>query len=729
MRGLLATGVALAALVLPRIALAQEGAEAPKSEETSPAEVVTGDMPPPLPTDMPITDVQVDAALPPAEATAAPSGAQVYTPEDFTRFAPRSALDMLNQVPGFDIITGDQGRGLGQASDNVIINGERVASKSENLFDVLQRIPATRVVRIEIVDGATLGIPGLSGQVANVFTEGGAVSGRYEWRGVFRPHYAKPSFAAGEVSVSGSTSRLEWNLAATHNVSRGGAGGNRGTTIYDGAGTATATYPDVLIQFVGEFPRLAGGLKWDGPGSMVANFNASYSRTYSDFSNDEVRDLVTGVDRFRDLDNRTRGQAYEIGGDVDFALGPGRLKLIGLDRFDDTDFRSDSLFIYDDGSPSTGGRFAQQSETSEIIGRGEYRWNMWHGDWQIDAEAAFNSLDQTAQLYTLDPAGDFGEIPFPSGSGGVTEDRYESILTHNRTLAAGLTLQVGLGGEYSKLAQSGANGLVRTFWRPKGSATVAWAPVTGLDLTLKLARVVGQLSFGDFLASVNLGAENANAGNNQLVPQQSWELDLTARKNLKAWGSASVTLYGRWIEDYIELIPVTGGFETRGNIDSAKLLGISTTGTVNLDPAGWAGAKVNFNAAYEESKLEDPLTLAQRPFSGHNDWRGEISLRYDVPKSNWAIGGGFNWTHVQPYVRLFEVGKDYEGSIYTFAFIENKDVFGLTVNLNMFNLTGGRGFFDRTVWTGYRDRSPISFVESRRLDISTIYRLSIKGSF
>ena len=44
-------------------------------------------------------------------------------------------------------------------------------------------------------------------------------------------------------------------------------------------------------------------------------------------------------------------------------------------------------------------------------------------------------------------------------------------------------------------------------------------------------------------------------------------------------------------------------------------------------------------------------------------------------------------------------------------------------------MVGGEGIFDRTVWTGYRDRSPISFVESRRLDVSTIYRLSIKGSF
>lgn len=668
--------------------------------------------------------------LPPPEPAAnGAAGREVYTPADFARFAPRTALDMLRQVPGFTIVTSDQGRGIGQASDNVLINGERHTSKSDSLFDTLARISSNRVERIEIVDGATLGIPGLSGQVANLVTKPSAISGRYEYRTVARPRYAKPSYIAGEISVSGSTPQLEWTAALTHNIGRGGAGGGQGTTITDGAGTLTETR-DVLIRFVGEFPRVAGSLKWDGPGSMVANFNANYSRTYSDFSNDERRDLVTGVDLLRDFDSRNRGYAYEIGGDLDLALGPGRLKLIGLERFNHNALRADSIFFLDDASSSTGSRFAQWTDSGEHIGRAEYRWNMLGGNWQLDAEAAFNRLRQSAQLFTLDAAEDFVEIPFPTGSGGVTEDRYEMILTHGRTLAKGLTLQLGLGGEYSKLSQTGAGGLTRTFWRPKGTLTLAWTPEQGLDLSLKLARTVGQLSFGDFLASVNLSQNNANAGNAQLVPQQAWEADFEVNKNLGAWGSGNVRFYGRWIEDYIDIIPITGGLESRGNIASgARLYGVAVKATVNLDPVGWQGAKLNANATLEDSRLEDPLTFLDRSFSGHQDWGGEISLRYDIPKSDWAFGGGFNWTHVQPYVRLFETGHDYEGPIYSFAFIENKNVLGLTVNLNMFNLTAGQGFFDRTVYTGPRDRSPIAFVERRRLNISTIYRLSIKGSF
>jgi len=77
----------------------------------------------------------------------------------------------------------------------------------------------------------------------------------------------------------------------------------------------------------------------------------------------------------------------------------------------------------------------------------------------------------------------------------------------------------------------------------------------------------------------------------------------------------------------------------------------------------------------------------------------------------------------------FETGQDYEGPVYTYAFIENKDVFGLTVNLNVFNLTAGQGIFDRTVYTGLRDTSPIAFVEHRRLHVSSIWRLQVRGSF
>jgi hypothetical protein len=700
MRGLVASASAMA-LLASAPAFAQDSA-------TPPPAVPTGDMPPPQPTEEP-----------PGQP-----GHDTYTPADFARFAPRSALDMLNQVPGFSIRSDNQQRGLGEATGNVLVNGQRLTSKSDSIFDQLARIAANRVEKIEIVDGASLGIPGLSGQVANVTTKPTTISGRFDYRMVFRPKYAKPNFVNGEVSVSGSGDRLEWTVALSDGSGRGAAGGP--SYIYDGLGTLTENR-DVLIQFWGDTPRVAGRIKWKGPGSTILNANASYSQTYQNSLNDEDRDLVTGLDNLRDTQGRTRGHNYEIGGDIDFALGPGRLKLIGLDRAGHSNFRSDLNFIYADQSPTTGSRYTSLADTGEQVARAEYRWKMLGGDWQIDGEAAFNQLDQVAHLYSLTSTGSYSEIPFPGSSGGVTEDRYESILTHNRTIGKGLTVQLGVGGEYSKLSQTGPGGLVREFWRPKGSLTLAWTPHTGLDLSLKLARTVGQLNFGDFLASVALASGNANAGNVQLVPPQAWELDLKLKQNLKAWGSVELTGYGRWIQDYIGIIPV-GTAESSGNIDSATLYGVRLQATINLDPLGWRGAKINANGFLEGSNLRDPLTGIDRPV-GQAWTNGEISLRYDIPKSNWALGGGADWTYVDPYVRLFEVGRNYEGPIYTFAFIENKNVFGLTVNLNVFNLTGGKAIFERTVWNGLRDRSTIAFVEARHLSVQPIFRFNVKGNF
>src|SRR3546814_8650948 len=102
---------------------------------------------------------------------------------------------------------------------------------------------------------------------------------------------------------------------------------------------------------------------------------------------------------------------------------------------------------------------------------------MLGGDWQLSAEAAFNTLDNVARLYTLDPASDdFAEIPYPEGTGGVKEDRYEALLSFGRKLTGKLSFQLIAGAEHSTLAQSGANGLERSFFRPKGSLTLAWTP-------------------------------------------------------------------------------------------------------------------------------------------------------------------------------------------------------------------------------------------------------------
>src|SRR3954454_23253210 len=166
-----------------------------------------------------LASVALVAAVPAlAQAVAAVSQAEskrVYAPADFARFAPKTAYDMLAQVPSFTIHTTDTTeRGLGQASENVLINGQRIANKSGGAVDQLQRTSATSVDRIEIVDAASLGIAGLSGQVANVIlkTTGGG-SGQYEWKTNFRAHFTKPELFGGSISYSNKVGPVDYTLS------------------------------------------------------------------------------------------------------------------------------------------------------------------------------------------------------------------------------------------------------------------------------------------------------------------------------------------------------------------------------------------------------------------------------------------------------------------------------------------------------------------------------------
>ena len=94
-----------------------------------------------------------------------------------------------------------------------------------------------------------------------------------------------------------------------------------------------------------------------------------------------------------------------------------------------------------------------------------------------------------------------------------------------------------------------------------------------------------------------------------------------------------------------------------------------------------------------------------------------------------AYGAGFEYNHVRPYYRLFEIGRQFEGPTYTFAFIENKDVFGLTVRAQFFNVTDGRRIIRRTVYDGPRDTSPVLFFEDTNQKVGPIFDISVKGKF
>lgn len=650
---------------------------------------------------------------------------RVFTPQDFARFAPRSALDLLEQVPGFQIQSESGERGLGQASGNVLINGQRLSSKSESARDQLGRIAVGDVVRIEIVDGTALDLPGLTGQVANVVVEASGLSGQFEYSPQFR-EIGEPAFLDGSISISGASGRLDYQLAFNN---QDDVGASRGPTLrFDSDGDVFERRFNDNERRV-RAPKIAGSLGWSNDSGVIANATLSHQWTFFRGGSDELRTDGDGrnvrfVDR-TDADDFTR---YEVGGDVAFPALGGTLKLIGLARGDDSDFVSTELLTLEADGSLTGARFAQVRDSGERIGRAEFSWSGGGAAWQLAGEAAFNTLGQVARLFDVDPAGEFSEIDFPAGVGGVSEDRYETSLSYGRPLTETLSLQAIAGVERSTLTQTGVAAASRTFLRPKGSASLAWAPRDDLDITLSARRRVGQLQFGDFLARVFLGDDRENAGNNELRPPQSWEFEIEARKDFGLWGNATLRLFDYYIEDLVDVILVDGG-QSPGNIDSARRTGIALNGTLELAPLGIRGAKIDAGIDWQDARLDDPLTGTVRSISNANPYRIDIDYRHDIPGSDLAYGASLFARADQPFFRITETGFQREGPLFGSLFVEHKDLFGLTVNVRVGNPYLGRDRSIRTVFDGLRNVSPILFVEERDREFGRSVRVSIKGSF
>ena len=682
----------LASAAIPDIVAAQE----------------TGDAPPPAPT------------LP-----ASVEGSKSYTPADFTRFAPRTALDMLRQVPGFSIEGVSQERGLGQASGNVLINGQRISGKSNDAVTELGRISASSVTRIDIVDGATLNVAGLSGEVANVIVKAGGAKGQFEYRPEFRARNTDPVLTRGAVSISGETGPIGYTVGLRNDASAGGADGR--TTVLGPDGAAIDFRDEYFAQFVDQ-PKLSGSLKYDGPGSQVGNLNGSLQFFLLDFIEVSNRSGPGQVDRQRRFVQTEDEHNYEIGGDYEWALGTGRLKLIGLHRFEHSPSVTTSVISFADDSPSTGNRFTQTGDESETVGRVEYRLRSGRSDWQLSGEAAFNSLDNVSGLFLLDEDGDFVEEPLPGGTAKVTEQRYEIAATYGRTLSPKLSIQASLGGEYSKLEQTGEFGKSRTFYRPKGFISAAWKPTSTLDVNAKLERRVGQLNFFDFLASVNLGGGSQNLSNPDLVPPQSWDAEVQLVKNLGRFGNTNLKVYGRLIDDIIDQVPIGETGEAPGNIERATLIGLDWRSTFQLEPLGLKGAKLDTRLELLRTRLDDPLTGNSRPISGELVRYAEAVLRYDIPESDWALGSSASHFKPAKIVRLRQLVYSNEGPVFLSAYAENKDVLGLTVRATVGNLLDASSILDRVNYVGRRN-GPVSFVEERRRKIGPIFSLAVSGSF
>jgi hypothetical protein len=654
---------------------------------------------------------------------------QDFEPAFFAQYAPRNASDMIEQIPGFQLQGADNRRGLGQGGANVLVNGERLTGKSD-VGGQLSRIVAENVVRIEIRDGASLDIPGLSGQVANVITKTTGKSGTWSWAPEFRERQPV-NLTHAHFTLSGKTGNLGYSAELKSEAQRNGDWGPETLTQADGT---TFEIRDELGQYRFDGPGVVLDLNWTPKEDHIGNLNLEYNKqnfASNIRSSRRAQDNLVGITRGQDLETVFTGGEDEwnakVGADYEFPVGPGKLKAIGYYRFERSPTRNAFSVFALGGEQLSGSIFDRLADEGEAIARTEYSWSPSDGrDWTFGVEGAFNFLDIESELQVFDD-GTYVDEALNGATSRVEERRTEATLTHSRPLSAKWDLQLSGGVEYSKLKQTG--GLSRDFIRPKGFLLASYKPDESASWRLKIEREVGQLSFFDFISSVDIVDNIDRTGNVNLVPSQSWFIGLEYDKNFGQGFTVNLNPYVSFISDLVDRIPIGEDGDAVGNVDNAIRYGFDFNTSIKGQRWGWDGTQFDLDIQWRDSQVDDPVTGVARPLSRDLKTFWHARMRHDIPNTDWAYGAGVREYADYKGFRLFTTDDPTLDRPITYGFIEHKDILGMKIKAELTNLLNSREDFTREVFTDRRDRGVLDFTEFQSREFGPILNIEFSGTF
>lgn len=656
-------------------------------------------------------------------------GKVIYTPPFFAQFNPITALDMVQRVPGFSIDDGDDVRGFGGAAGNVLIDGQRPSTKSTNIFETLNRIGASAVDYIELIRGGTggLDVGGQAVVVNVVLKEGSAGSDQSVWEFRLlkrRPNgFVRPS---GEISISGRAGETNYTVGA----SAFGFGlrftGEEQITRFDG-GT------DEFRTRNGEFREQGGSVNAKlerglGNGDTVRlNVEGSLARFRED--TDETRFLAVGGPDIALFRFPFRRYEYEVGGDYEHAFSENfDIKLIGVFSRENRQFDSGFEFLPAMGD-SDESLFLSDQTDGEMIGRVEFGWSGWNNhSIQFGGEVASNFIDSEAQLFVADDMGVLMPEDIDGANTRVSELRGEPFINDSWKISDKLTADIGFAVEFSKISQSGDNANSRFFTYPKPSLTLTYALGPKTQLRLGAEREVNQLSFGQFVSSVNFDDEDVDFGNPDLQPQRTWAFEASFEQRFGDIGVIELVGFFDYVQDVEDLLPIGGVVEVPGNIGDGEIYGATLNLTAPLDWLYLKGGRVDAEVTQRMSSVTDPVTGLDRSFSFRENTRYNIEFRQDLPKYKLSWGAGFRGRSKELGFGLDELSV-FRNGVDINVFVETTVIKGVKARFEVNDVTNVTNIRERTVFDGSRATNPALFEEFRRSNNGGGLRLILNGNF
>jgi len=564
-----------------------------------------------------------------------PANRVVYDAAFFAAFSPANALQIVQRVPGFTLDEGDtEVRGFSQAAGNVVINGQRPSLKSDTLETVLARIPASRVVRVEIASGDQFGADYAGKpQVVNVvLSDSGGLAGTVE--ATMRREFT------GALIPEGSVAALLRRGPSTFNLSVELDNSDSTEIGYDRLADLPSDLEQELRLKLNRIkePTVKVTASWALEESDYRSAHLNGSVTSGTFTLGQANHVIprAGDERDDTLDQHYYGRTIELSGDVTRPFMGGGIKLVGLAtrRYRNRDDLS--LLVADDdllGGSSQNQRDWRDESLLRLV------WNRSNlAGWSVEAgvEGALNQLNSHVELFDIDANDERTRVDLPLDDALVKEYRGEAFLNVGRSLTRQLRLDLGLNYEASRLSVSGDVSARRTLQFLKPRVTLDWRS-GAWHAQFSAKRTVAQLNFDDFVSFAELSTDRVNGGNAELQPQRAWELLASFDRTILGDGRVKLDIGYDFIQKVQDRVPTPEGFDAPGNLGNGSSFSLVGNLDLPLSRLGLRGGRLSLYGSYVDTSVRDPYTFTWRPFSNYSLFYFTAELRQDLGKFAWSL--------------------------------------------------------------------------------------------
>ncbi len=702
-------------LLLLATAAAQPVQAAPAPSSSQPEAAQPASKAPAPSTDIPVADTPAATPKSPvSEAAAAPlkpaasgdrDGVTNYPPAFFAASQPNTAYDMIGRLPGFVFDPGDTARGFAGTASNVLIDGQRPASKSDTTDSILSRIPASDVDHIELIRGGAPGID-MHGRtvMANVVrkksdeTQITLSAGDNLFLGDGH------TIPGGSITFSKRIGARSFDAQLSRYSSFDDSVGDGRITTIPGPGIGGGPQTSENARTAGHGGGVGFTGSYKGPelgGTLTANMKAE--ETYF------KQGLSYGLPPDTVVNDRNRGRDGEVGLNYDRKFGPYEWELIGLQHLERDDANERAT------SPGDVAFDSQTQHSGESILRTVLHYTV-NPTLTVEGggEAVYNYLDGR-ETYIDNGV----NVPLPSNNVHVEEKRGEVFFDGTWKIIPKLTLEAGARFEYSEITESGDQSKARSFFYPKPRALLTWDPYKNTELRLRVERKLGQLNFTNFVSAVDLKTGGqVNGGNPDLRPDDHWQVEAAFEQRFWGKGSVVVTALHEEIADVFDYVPILGStppIDGPGNIGNGTSDQIDVEGNVPLDKLGMTGGLFKSTTIWRTSSVNDPVTHQDRRISGQRPDVIQFELDQDLPrwKSNWSLAYFKGWR--ETYYRLGEIDRYHIGNQFLQAEWDYKPTRDLTFVVQLADLMPFKFYRHRTVWDSVRGASPVDFEEYRAI--------------